>query len=396
MKYLKFMPYVSVESASRNKRELAAAKEVGYETFCYSSDRTPPEIVKNEGFTLICDQTPEVTREIKPKLRRWFKLLANCFRYKKVVRTLNPDIISGHNSKSLAIAYGMYFFTPKKNKPLFIYDSHEVELRKKTRGKVAFTLTKWVEGFLIKRVAFTIIPCDDPADFLQETYSLKQRPVVIRSVPEYWNIDTKKTEARRSEFIKALNAPENSFLTIYTGLLVPTRGLEDVIDAMEFDKDMYSIWVGEPNGFLEGYEEKLLKSAEEKGVRNRLLRIPLVPQNTLWEYVGAADVAIIVMDYTKNANYLTALPNKFFEAIQSMTPVICADSVEMKRIVEKYNIGSLVPAADGKSLAAAVKAMRENKGIYESYKKGLATAKKELCWEEEKSILKDAFNKYLK
>lgn len=393
MKYLKFMAYNSVENASRNRRELKAAAQFGFDTYCYSGDRVPPENTKGEPFEVIVNTAPDVPLSVKPKLWRWSKLLANCMRHANKIKRMHMDVISCHNVKALAIAYWAYLFTPKSRKPKLIYDSHEVELRKRDRRKLAYLCVRALEGFLIKRAAFTIIPCDTPADFLKETYILKDRPVVIKSVPDYWELDDERIAVRRKELRASLKMPEDALLTVYSGYLTESRGLEEIIDAMAIKKDMYAVWVGSP--LKEEYEKRLMQRAEAAGVTERLLRVPLVSQDSLWEYVGAADVSVVVMDHIKNANYITALPNKFFEAIQSLTPVICSDSVEMQPIVERYGIGLIIPPENAEALAEAVETMQTDSASYTKFKEGLRKAKKQLCWENEKNVLMDAFRRYL-
>lgn len=392
MKYLKFMAYNSVKNASRNRRELEAAYEYGFETYCYSSDRVAPENVSKEKFKLYCDETPIISYEVKPKAWRLFLLLINCFRHASKVRHMNMDVISCHNIKTLAIAYWAYLLTPKQKKPYFIYDSHEFEIKRKKRNTISLACVKALEGFLIKKCAFTIIVCDDPADELKRMYKLKNRPIVVRSTPNYWEIDTRQIKEQRELFCKQLNIPTNSFITVYSGYLTATRGLEEILEAMEIDKDIYSIWIGDE--LMNDYEHQLIEDAINRGVINRLLRHPAVPQNELWRYIGAGDASIVVMDYTKNDNYMTALPNKFFEAIQSLVPLICADSIEMSRIVKQYNIGLLIPASNGQALADAIKRLRDDKELYNTFKNNLKIAKENLCWEKEKYILIEAFDYY--
>ena len=135
MKYLKFMPFNTVSNASRNRRELAAAAEYGFEAYCYSSDRVPPENVKGNPFSLICDDTPiPILDPSIPHMVRILRVFRNMLQHARKLRALRMDVISCHNIKSLATAYLAYWYYPPKKRPALIYDSHELELARKPRS----------------------------------------------------------------------------------------------------------------------------------------------------------------------------------------------------------------------------------------------------------------------
>ena len=92
-------------------------------------------------------------------------------------------------------------------------------------------------------------------------------------------------------------------------------------------------------------------------------------------------------------SYYYSLPNKLFENIQSLTPVICSDFPEMRRIIKKYNIGLTCDPQDISEIARCILLLKEDKKLYEKLEENLKLAKKELCWEEEKKILQEALKK---
>jgi len=393
MKYLKFMPYNSVRNASRNCRELSVAKECGYEAYCYSSDREG-EIDEDLPFHLVCNKPPafEVNSKI-PRPIRMIRVFRNVLQHAKRLRGLKMDVISCHNIMALATAWIGCIGLWGKKRPKLIYDSHEFELGKKKRGKMKYCLVKFAEGFLIKRCAFTIVVNEGIGDELVRLHKLNQKPVALRSTPEYWKLDEEVTESKRREMADGLGVPYDSFIVSYTGYFLPYRGLEEVIDALKIEKDVYSVWIGEA-GSAE-YKNKLEKKIADANIQDRILRYPIQPQQDLWKFVSAASAAMVVMNGRDNDNYKYALPNKFFEAIQSLTPVICSDTAEMARIVKKYDIGLLVPSGNGKAIAEAIQRLKNDKDMYLRFKKNLAIAKADLCWEKEKTVLFEAYQIYL-
>ena len=59
----------------------------------------------------------------------------------------------------------------------------------------------WLEKFLMNKCVFSIMVNDSIADEVQRIYKLKERPLVIRSVPNYWNIDPDVCKEKRKELL---------------------------------------------------------------------------------------------------------------------------------------------------------------------------------------------------
>nr|MCY2671695.1 glycosyltransferase [Bacteroides fragilis] len=114
----------------------------------------------------------------------------------------------------------------------------------------------------------------------------------------------------------------------------------------------------------------------------------------LWEYIGSVDVELSVILNTC-ISYYYALPNKIFESIQAMIPLIVSNFPEMERIVKMYDIGVCCKSDDVNSLVEAIRLMNKDKVLYSRFKANMQDAKKELCWENEKEILEGAYRSIL-
>ena len=90
-------------------------------------------------------------------------------------------------------------------------------------------------------------------------------------------------------------------------------------------------------------------------------------------------------------SYYFSLPNKFFESIQSLTPIVASNFPEMKRIIDFYQIGLTCDPLDADAIHQCVEKMREDKAFYTECKENLKLAKSDLCWEKEKKVLEEAF-----
>ena len=296
---------------------------------------------------------------------------------------LKADVISGHDLSGLLIGYLSNFGLRKNRRAKLIYDSHEFELgRAAERSKAKLWFVKRLEKFLMKQCVFSIMVNDSIADEVQRIHKLEQRPVVVRSTPNYWELNIEEIAKTRSKMCKAMGVPDDTFLVMYHGGIIPQRNIESLIDAVSRNPHIAGIVLG--NASEEDYLEQLKNRAEDLGVSGRVLFHPAVSIEELYKYVGAADVGTVLATARYKSYYLS-LPNKFFENIQSMTPVITSDFPEMKKIIHKYGIGLTVDVTQNAEIDKAFERMRTDRRFYNRCKENLNTAKRELCWEKEKN-----------
>ena len=379
--------------ASRNKRELSVARELGYEVQVLTlgrADQAGKEAVI-DGFNVLYASTKKPSSKYK-NINRVLALLVYP-RLAMEIRKLKPDVISGHDLKPLFASYLSTLFIFRSKRPKLVYDSHEFEIgRSASRSKMMTWLIMFMERFLIKRCVFSIMVSDSIADKVREVHRLKTRPIVARNIPPYWFIDDKVVEKKRRDFEREAGISEGKFLIMYHGGLQRNRGIESLIDVIVNVSDTFGVILG--NAQDPKYLVELKKEVEEKGVANRIMFIPAVSIDVLWQYVGAADVGLIALTPV-NKNHLFSQPNKLFENIQSLTPVIVSDFPDLRRIVMGHQIGLTCNPMDVRSVFSAVTKMRDDKELYKSFKASLVLAKEELCWENEKIKLKEAYGRLL-
>lgn len=375
------------KNASRDKRELSVCRELGMEVFVLAKGEGGDNIV--DGFKVYRATSRPLGKLVMTPINRVVALFTWAYKARKI----RPDIISGHDLSGLTIGYLSTLFIKKKNKAKLVYDSHEFELgRNVQRSKVTTVLIKKLEGFLIRRCAFSIMVNDEIADRVQSIYNLQQRSIVVRNIPSTWLIEKDVIDSTREELCKALKAPSDSFIVMYHGALVNGRGIETLIEIVGVNPNIYGFVLG--NGD-ERYLQKLHTMAKEKGSFDRILFKQAVPITELWRYVGAASVGLIIIPAICESYYL-CLPNKFFENIQSETPVVCSDYPAMRNLIDKYNNGVVCDATNVDIVNRAIEELRQNPRLYSEKKKGAIRAKIDLCWEKEKIVLRDAYNALMK
>lgn len=386
MHYIKYMPYQSMKGASRNRREIHTALECGYQVSVFSKDTSRegtllPDCVdiQYDGEALLDYSTP--------KWKRILLILRNRFVVFCRTAGLDADVLSCHDLSALNLAFWATRW--KRKKPKLIYDSHEFELgRNAKRSKLQMFYIKHLETFLMKRCAFSIMVNDSIADEVQRIHKLEQRPIVVRSTPEKWTIDQTEVQKVRTEF--AGHFPAVGTILMYHGAVTSGRGVEKLLEVVYSMTGVNAVILG--NG-SEQYLGSLKKLAEEYGITERILFHPAVPISKLWEYIGAADIGMITIPAVAKSYYYM-LPNKFFENIQSETPIIGSDFPEISRLVNTYRLGLVCDPENTEEICSCVNKMITDKAFYEECKKNTMLAKEDLCWEKEKQVFIHAIKQY--
>lgn len=390
MRFVKLMisPF---ENASRNKRELSVVSKMGAEIIIVAKG-DENEICEKEGYTVHERTTrPLGNSGLITRVNR----VVSIYTWARYLRSLKADYISCHGLGALLIGALSNRFR-KNAKTQLIYDSHEFEIDVATaelNGEFKKKVIARIEKFLINRSCYTIVVSDSIASELQRVHSLKEKPVVIRNIPPYWSIDSEICKLMRNDIMQKLGINQGkAFITMYHGALFPGRGIEYIIKAIGLTKDIYLIVLGYGSN---DYIDQLKDLCEKEKVLNRTLFIPAVPFEEMWKYIGAVDAGMITIPNTAQSYYYM-LPNKLFENIQSLTPIICSNFPEITKVINSYGIGLTADPVDIYDIKKAMETMRDDKELYMQFKNNLNQAKEELCWEKESNILEKLYSRLFK
>lgn len=370
-------------NASRDKRELSVCAELGMAIEIMAKGEVTGVKETIDGY-LVNRFSTRPWKHLSAGINRFVAV----FTWAHYARQFHADIISGHDLIALTIGYLSNLFQPKAKKARLVYDSHEFELgRNAKRNKLTLFCIKLLEGFLMRRCAFSIMVNDSIADEVQRIHKLKTRPIVVRNIPNYWELDDTSVMQKRTELCAALNVPKYTFLLLYHGALFNNRGIEKILRAVAQTEGTAAIVLGngEPT-----YIASLQALCGQLNILSRVLFLPAVPLSRLFSYIAAADVEILIGAPDVRSYYLS-LPNKFFESIQAETPVIVGGP-ETGKLTSAYGIGCIVDPSNDSYLINAIEKLRVNKSYYNTCKKNLKKAKQELCWENEKDRLKKAYS----
>jgi glycosyltransferase involved in cell wall biosynthesis len=269
-----------------------------------------------------------------------------------------------------------------RNRPL-VHDCHEYfrgvpELN----GRPGTTrIWKMIEDFIFPKLHKVYAVNESIAQIYHKEYGNEVK--VIRNMPFRKNSESKKTK-------QALGIPEDQRIILYQGAVNVDRGLEEAIQSMKFLKtNAILLIIGDGDILL-----KLKKQVIGDGLSGKVLFTGQIPLEELSSYTIMADIGLSI-EKDVSLNYHFCLPNKFLDYIQSNIPVLISPLVEMKAIVEKYNIGEMIDNHSPLYLAEKMDEMLKNEEKLALYRKNLLYAARELCWENEEKELRQIFKEYV-
>lgn len=201
MVYIKYMPFQSIRNASRNRREISAAHEYGFETIVFSCDPTKDDGMLMEGYEKhIWDGTSPLKPSM-PRIKKIYMMIKNRLSLYSRTLMLPNGVWSCQDLLALRIAW--LISRLRIRKPILIYDAHEFELGRNTkRTAIQQKSVKYWERFLMSRCAFSIVVNETIADEIQKIYGFHERPIVVRSTPSLWIIDPDICKRERMKMIQ--------------------------------------------------------------------------------------------------------------------------------------------------------------------------------------------------
>ncbi|MCK4361592.1 MAG: glycosyltransferase, partial [Bacteroidales bacterium] len=86
---------------------------------------------------------------------------------------------------------------------------------------------------------------------------------------------------------------------------------------------------------------------------------------------------------------------KLFDYINAGVPVLASQLVEIKKIIDKYDIGETIDNHDPKHIAEKINNILNNPKKLDRWKENLKFAATELCWENEEKVLMEVYKSYV-
>lgn len=259
-----------------------------------------------------------------------------------------------------------------------VYDAHEYEKERFALGRGLKWFIGTVERIGIPFAEAVIAVSPSIVEEYKRLYSPKSM-YLLRNTPHFNSVN------KHDVFREQLKIRKDQMIFLYQGGIVEGRGVEALLDAFLIRKSDKAVLVI----MGEGNKANMVKEAAEKS--SSIFYVRAVPYSQIMKYSSSADVGFNSTQSVCLNNYY-CLPNKFFEYIQAGLPIVSNYLPDCKALIEKYNIGKVLPEYTPNAINAVVDEMvQTDLSIYES---GLKQAGNDLNWEKEEKQL-DAIYSFL-
>ena len=250
-----------------------------------------------------------------------------------------------------------------------VYDSHELfpETPELIDRPIKKKMWERLESWILPKIQHSYTVCESIAKYYKDKYGIVMK--VVRNV-SYLSDDLPKSE--------------NSNFIIYQGNMNPGRGLGLAIEMMSFLDDFKLKIIGD------GEELNALKRlAQQKAVEHKVEFLGRLSFDDLKLHTKQASIGIL-FEEPLGLSFEYSLPNKLFDYIHANTAVLASPLVEVKTIIENYQVGELLNLRTPQNIAKQIEEMAENLSSYDFTK-----AKKELNWQLEEEVLKSVFSSFM-
>lgn len=242
---------------------------------------------------------------------------------------LNPDVVHAHDCIALPSAW----LVKKALGIPLLYDAHEIYEAVAARRYGATDYFARMHRRYLPEVDGFIAVNDSAAAYYRLAYPKAPAAVVIRNAT-----DNEAPPPYDGRLHRAAGLAQNERILLYQGGFTAHRGLETLVSAGTLLPEGWSLvlmgW-----GPLQGALERLAASALGK---RKVHFVPAVPAAELLAWTQGAAAGIVPYE-DKMLNHWIATPNKLWEYPAAGVPLIVQPFPEMRRIVEAYGCGWVLP-----------------------------------------------------
>jgi glycosyltransferase involved in cell wall biosynthesis len=283
--------------------------------------------------------------------RRAWNMLSfgsNFFRVARAMpRTARPDVIIGsspHPFAALAAqitarSLGARFFLELRD----LWPQALIDMGGLAEAHPGVRLMRFLERYLYARAEKLIVLAKGSQGYLEARGIHRDRVLFIPNGAHlgHFQAGTSRSEARaRYGF--------HGFTIVYTGAHGPANSLETILRAAILVKESAVEFVLVGDG---PDKERLVRLAQAEGITNVRFLAP-IPKGEIPDLLSAADAGVItLMDASAFAYGIS--PNKLFDYMAAMRPILCSVPGDMAALVEEANAGLVCQPENVGDLAQA-------------------------------------------
>lgn len=267
------------------------------------------------------------------------------------------------------------YLTSKFRKTKLVYDCHEYFTGVPELSNRPFVRNTWkrIEKSIFPKLNFVYTVNESIAGLYKNDYGKKVS--VVRNVPMTLKVNPIISQP---EFRKKNNLPLNKKILILQGAGINIdRGAEEAVEAMQFIDDAVLLIIG--GGDVIHVVQQLIS---KNNLQDKIIFKDKMPFEELRQFTQCCDLGL-TLDKDTNINYRYSLPNKLFDYIHAGIPVLGSNLVEVKKIIEDYQVGEVISSHEPEAIAGKIKSMLSDPDKVSIWKANTVKAKRELCWEEE-------------
>lgn len=258
-----------------------------------------------------------------------------------------------------------------------VYDSHEY-FTESVYKKSSRRVWEILERILFPRLKNVITVNESIKQVYKNQYHV---PVeVVRNVPY------KLTG--NQQFRKPVLTIGKKILIMQGIGLNENRGAEEAVWMMQYLPEDFILYFIGGGTIL----SKLKRMTSELRLQKKIIFIDILPYHQMMEYTKQCFLGLIFEKIDTSDEHRFSLPNKFFDYIHAGIPVLSSKAVEIKLIIEKYQIGDFIESFDPKQIAQKIINISKNEKTYYLWKQNTIAAADELNWENEEKILINFMN----
>ncbi len=319
--------------------------KMGHEVYVVASDRYSPRIY-SENKDLLGNRIKGAGFFIEQHIKVWrlktiFEMLYQpwVLGLEGKIEELNPDIVIMHgvvNFSALRIAR----LRKKLGNFKLIYDDHMTFDNSRSKLRILYPVFRWTLSRLIQEAADALVAIlPETKVFMYKRYGIPLERITV--IPLGADDELFKFDAlARQEIRNKLSVNDSDTVFIYTGKVIPEKRLDMLIEAVKLMKNNQGVKVLFVGSGFQPYFEKLERGIREAGMENKFIWHEAVPNEELYQFYSAADVAV----WPRGASISQR------EAMACGLPIIISEASTVIELVD-YDNGLICREGDAEHLA---------------------------------------------
>ncbi len=255
-----------------------------------------------------------------------------------------------------------------------IYDSHEyfIEVPELVDRMRVRRIWERIEGAIVPKLTYAMTVSDSITKVYKEKYTTDF--ITVRNFAKAYEPEA---------YPEFLSSYPSVFRIIYQGAINKGRGLELLIEAMQYLEDTLLFIAGEGD-----IGDVLKRKVERLALQGKVVFTGRLTPGELRRITPQCDLGLS-LEEDLGLNYRLALPNKIFDYIQARIPVLCSNLPEMSAVIHQFRVGEVCISREPQELAKQISGMLLDSDSRKQWKVNLERAASELCWEREEQKLLD-------